>query len=221
MSVRQDGSSPVALDELATLTAAYARYSRTAFGFAAVLTGGWVLAALAVASWGSRAVGELFVHATPLVWLEVVVRARAHYQRRGEVVQQEIPNRSFQPTLRRYALAGIYVASLLGILGRIDSASGVDPFAIADVAILVAIPARAALVTRGVAEVNMTMVLGMLGVVWSKGHLEPWVLAGVSVVAWALAALSVVLIASGTVQHVRHRRIERRLRAVSEAMMRA
>jgi hypothetical protein len=197
------------LEDLRALTAAYARYSRTWFGFASALTGAWLLAALSLAVWRSRPVGVLLLHATPLVWLALLVRARAYYQRLGEVVQQEIPNRSFQPTLRRWGLFIVYFTGVVGIVFRFDPRRGysgeLDPLAMADVAIFVAIPMVASMVTRGIGDLSLTYSLAIVVVVWGE-RLDPWGL--------VLAVLAAAQVGGGIVQHVAHRRLERRLAAL-------
>ncbi len=203
------------LDELAAVTKAYAKYSRSAFGFASVATGAWVGAVLLMRTLSAQWSNVLFAF-VPAVWVVLLPRARAHYQKHGRVLEPEIDVEGLAADilnplfLHVFALMGAVVltyeqlgwARATGLLGW----TGL----IAAVTALLATPwlARRRLTSvidwsyaNGLAMFvvgSCTRQAGTMGVLWTA----------------AVASLAVGSVALGTYQHVGFRRLERRLAAL-------
>jgi hypothetical protein len=87
MSDPANPSDPRRLDELGAVTKAYATYSWRS-GFAGALTGAWLLATLAMGA-ASVPGGRIARALAPGIWLALLPRAHAYYQRRGRVTEKE------------------------------------------------------------------------------------------------------------------------------------
>jgi hypothetical protein len=199
------------LDELAAVTAEYARYSRFAFGFANVAAGVWVGLGAAVQR-ASHEWGSIVLALTPLLYVELLPRARAFYQERGEVIAREQG-----PDLRSgYLLFVITYAVMAALtltlhLHRWAFAGGalrVAALGVAGVA-LVSVLVRARRATRGTGDTMMVYLLlipvgGALA--WGERGSMFWL-----VVLFCCAGGFVI---AGALQHVGHRRLERRLAAL-------
>lgn len=198
-------------DELAAVTREYARYSRSRFGIALVWTGAWALAVAAIGC-VRPGPGEILLRFIPLVWLIALPRARARYQRLGEVVEPERDDWSLfwgARGARRLAIAMIYCSSLVGIGLTVGAGPGVQTLA---AIVFVAVPALAVHATRGAEDAVMT--LGLTGIAAfvpriGRGGFLPW---------WypfaIAAAVAVVMLGKGLWDHARYRVIEERLAAL-------
>lgn len=201
MSEPANAPEAARLDELAAVTSEYARYSRSVFGLALAGTGAWWFAALSI-HWGAGG-GEILTLLTPLVWMALLVKARAYYQKHGEVLEQETDVYPLPQGLpRAFFLCAIYLSCVFGIWGELEGARRGDAFL--GVATLVAIPVLAFRVTRGMTDavVTCSMVIAVRRRTPSRGELLFDLL------------LAAGLIAIGISQHHGYRRLEHRLAAL-------
>ncbi len=209
MSEPVNPSTTARLDELAAVTREYAKYSRTSFGLAPAWLGGWLLVASALSAvW--RGSGANLVRLTPVVWLWALAKARAHYQRHGEVIEEEevpfpLPT---SESGRRLFLGMIYFSCVFGIMEASRSGPGTLLFS---AAIFVAVPAIATRVLKGITDAVVTA-----GWMWTvNGSLLRWLDAPPLPHA-VLATFAAGLIAAGVWQHSKYLRLERRLAALRD-----
>lgn len=198
MGDRSDGLDPARLDELAAVTKAYARYSGSWPGFANAAAGACLLVALASLSDGRAGAANLFVVLAPLVWLGVLPFARAHYQRRGQVLEQEP-----EPLIPQTAF--VYVMAVVTIVGRVTFEHGSEGLRAVEIAVLVAVPTLAATLGRRVRSVSGVSPFLTLAMVpldrW------PWW-------KWGVACFALSAVGRGAYEHWRSHRLERRLAAL-------
>jgi hypothetical protein len=190
------------LDELAAVTEEYGRFFGRSAGFAAVLIGGWLLAAEALLGVSTRG-GEFLFAVAPLVWIALVSLARAHYQRHGEVIGNLREGEGFG--YRTMMLAAIFVAALVGIMRHFDFPR--RPGDLFTVAAFVATPMLAIRFVRTGPQLAAAMVMTAFA-----GNLRAD--AGPAWYGWFRIAFGFGLALIGIFEHFRYRRLERRLAAL-------
>jgi hypothetical protein len=226
MTVPANASESTRLDELAAVTKEYATYSRTAYGFAFVVTGAALLGTQTLDVVTRSLWARLSYLLLAPVWLLLLTVARRYYQRHGEVVERE------QRVIGRgWMLGCVYFVSaaemfVLGSSYGRGSWPGPLPAMLATFGI-VAIPVLAAEVVRGKIDAAVTLTL-IFTSMFAAFPLVPAAKDGeidsldpaISIVrAGAMLTLSVFAIAivvAGVRQHVRHRALQRRLGALNE-----
>jgi hypothetical protein len=210
------------LDEVAAVTKEYATWSRTAYGFAAIGTGAVVLAFVALDVFGGAEWTRALHLLDAPVWLLLLGGARRYYQRHGVVMEPEAGNRS-----RRVPVALVGLMAALPVLqrfGGVDRLAGMDG-PIATVALVlgaVGVPLLAAEVGRSRSDFATTYAFLMFGGVVARIPGGP---AGRRVVeqilrSYLLAFLALWgagLVVQGIREHLRYRRLERRLAALKAA----
>jgi hypothetical protein len=227
MSESTPASATARLEELASVTKEYAKYSRTAFGLAFVGTGAAVLASVALDLAGSVG-ARLAYPLLPIVWLLLLAATRAHYQRHGEVVEsaQDIG------ALRGWTLALVYFLVCVAVFGYLaDGLSGRlrgdgPLISLVFVFAFVAVPILTAEIVRGKGEMSVTISLTMAASsVAVRSSLPNGFGNGVDpldrLLPMGWAALDAILVLAaiaciwvGSRQHVRYRALERRLDAL-------
>jgi hypothetical protein len=150
------------------VTVEYAKFSRTAYGAAFVVTGGAVLATLCAdlvvrSPWAASAYVLL-----PVLWLLSLGAARAYYQRRGSVIEpdQRVRGRGWILSMVYFVCAtGLFQLSARTFRGGL-SVEGTFAANFAAVAIghfaLVAVPLLAAELVRGNRDGGLTIAIVML-----------------------------------------------------------
>jgi hypothetical protein len=164
------------LDEVTAVTREYATYSRTAHGLALVVAGAWLFAAAAMdvatrSYWAT--VVYLFL---PPVWLVTLGLVRSRYQRRGAVLENELP----APFARKSDFVTVWFwctwTVVLAFVGGIDGPfqAGGAAMAVAmmtAVAATVAVPVLMREIARGVKDSRITSTLVMLA--FGRANLVP------------------------------------------------
>jgi hypothetical protein len=197
------------LDELAAVTRECGKYSRTAFGFALAVPGGWILLALAVAA-VSVPLSRVAFAVGPVLWLVLLPRARDSYQRHGRVVGPDADTTGFAIDILTPVV--LWTAAVLGVrtLLREKGAWAGTPEWLGWLAVLVcaagyvATPLLARRRVEAATDRSLTFAFAAYAVVSLPDAWWP-----------ALAALfGLVCVARGAYQHVVFRRLERRLAAL-------
>lgn len=234
MSEAVDGGATARLDELAKVTAEYAKYSNERSGLGCTAAGGWFIATFAI-TLRSETWGRIASLWSPLVILALVAVARRYYQRFGTVVASErAPSnvvRWRKPVVTTLLLSGVIVVDTALYLDLWSGGSALARGAL--IALLFAAPALPLLVDRVVHGFwNGGLVLASLGIAYFVGvltHREngPCILGAPyeGRCGWMLAApwlamafaLGAVLVGVGVHQHRSYRRLERRLAVLREA----
>jgi hypothetical protein len=232
MIERASVSDAARLDELAAVTADYARYSRTAYGGAFVGTSAVLLGALAAELLGYSAFARFAYLLLPAAWLLLLACARAYYQRHGVVVEpaQRVSGRGWILGFVYFMCASM-VVSLAARLARRAADHGTGVLGFAEVIGfglvmfgLVAVPLLTAEVVRGKLDAAVTLFITLCVVPWASQWAPPPALPGsedatLNAVTSVLRMLFLGLVAPqavgllvlGVRDHVRYRRVERRL----------
>jgi hypothetical protein len=231
MNQPTDLPGPTRLDEIAAVTAEYAKYSRSAYGLAFVALGIAVLATMALDVVADSAWARFAYLLLPTAWLLLLAAARAYYQRQGKVVEsaQRIPGRG-------WILGFVYFLSAVAAFSLV--AGGLEPYredwrlgfgALLAVFSVVAVPVLMAELARGWRDALVTMNLLSVSLfvphmaqaslrITAGGQLQrlpSFPLSGMRAAILALLAfLAVLTVTGGIRQHARYRALERRLAAL-------
>jgi hypothetical protein len=221
------------LAELAEVTKEYATYSRSAYGAAFVVTAVAFLGAVAAELLGYLAFAGFAYLLLPAAWLLLLAGARAYYQRHGIVVEpaQRVAGRGWILTLVYLACASMAV-SLAAVMVRwaVGHGTGVgESWALGTTLVipaLVAVPLLTAEVVRGKLDAAVTGATTMVALTGSRWAALPTASGSVAdALAQGSSALRVLLLVLGALlavgmlvlgarDHVRYRRLERRLAAL-------
>ena len=222
MTAPANAADPARLDELAAVTREYATWSRTAYGFAAIGTGAVVLAFVGLdVLGGAEGMRALHLLDAP-VWLVLLLAARRYYQRHGVVLEPDPRLRS-----RRVSLALVGLMSALVVLQRFagaDRIAGMEgPLPTALLVLgAVGVPLAAAEVGRSRLDFATTLFFLMMTPFLARvpaGSPSSREVFGI-LRAYMLVLVGLYgagLVVQGAREHLRYRRLERRLAALRKA----
>lgn len=198
-----DGTGAARLEELAAVTREYAKYSRTRSGFAIAAAGACLLLGVAALLDGGVVAANVLVVFAPLVWLAILPLARTYYQRRGEVIEHEP-----QPDGPAWPVpVGVYVSAVVAILFRLGMREGrLDGEVMVTTAALVGLPTLAGALRHRLGDLSATM-SGLMGPAMVPVERWEWL-------KWLVAGLGAIAVWRGALEHLAHRRLERRLAAL-------
>ncbi len=220
MSEAEEAGAAARLEELAAVTKEYAQYAHALSGLGASAAGAWFVALFVVAI-RSDAWGRVAGLWTPFVVLAVLLLAKRHYQRFGYVSAPASPSRSTRLALvRELGPAFTAGAAILSVATQHERWSRGDHLlslgaAAAVAAVPFAFVMRARVRAGDLDEIFARLSdLQVLAIVILASPFESMIVKG-----WLalMAVYGVAMFPIGVREHLRYRRLERRLAALREA----
>lgn len=221
MSETVNAPDPARLDELAAVTKEYGKYSAGGAGVSLAVLGVFWLAAASLALAGASGWSVVVFALAPAAWFLTVRAARRYYRRYGVVTlsDDELGLGKSGGWLAGFACAVLLIQAIaFGLAGWRWAAAGSPgrwvAYALGVAALLFAArvaprwtqDTRSGFAAFAVAFAGNSTILS-----WRSG--KPWSVPDVGFVV-AVGMGGVVFVAAGVVQHLRYRRLERRLAAL-------
>lgn len=223
MSETVNAPDPARLDELAALTREYGKYSAGGAGVSLAVLGVFWIAAASLALAGASGWSVVLFALAPAAWFIAVRAARRHYRRRGVVTlsDDELGLGKSGGAWAGFACAFLVIQAIaFGVEGWRWAAAGSPGKWVAYAGGVVALTFAAWVAPQWNRDTRSgfgALAVASMGtsVVLSWRPARPW--PGWEPGSVVVAVGGVVLVAAGIVQHLRYRRLERRLAALKAA----